>query len=193
MFLPGEYSLIFYGNYDYEGFPYQRVDNMNISSDTRFDYTMDAGALVSGRVVDENGRGVEGNYISLYPSSGNNQSASANSDADGSFTVRVAPGEYVVQVYTSKGYFMDETNKTIEVDGDMELELSVVEGKKVYGRVTNEADGHPISPVVVMFVPADESQWDDVYYLVPENADGSRVLLSSVDVSTIPAPIRANY
>ena len=190
--LPGKYNLSFYADYSDNGFPYQQVKGVEIISDTRFDYTMDPGALVSGRVLDENGRGVEGNYVILYPTSGNSQSASDYTDADGDFSVRVSPGEYVVQVYTSEGYFMEEPNKTITVEEDTALELSVVEGKRVHGRVTNEADGHPLSPVVVMFVPTDQSAWDDVYYLTPVDADGA-VRLSSVDVSTIPEPIKANY
>ena len=190
--LPGKYNLSFYADYSEDGFPYQLVKGVEFNSDTRFDYTMNPGALVSGRVVDENGRGVEGNYVILYPTSGNSQSVSDYTDAKGDYSVRVSPGEYVVQVYTSEGYFMEEPNKTITVEKDTDLELAVVEGKRVHGRVTNEADGHPLSPVVVMFVPTDQSAWDSVYYLTPADADGG-VRLSSVDVSSIPEPIKANY
>ncbi len=150
--MPGSYDLMFDPRNSRQMFPRQWVRGVVIESDTRLEITLEAGYVLSGRVVSETGEGLAGSRLDFYESTGTWR-ASVFSGSDGEFKLRLSNGDYNMLVSPAKGYFADSTSYALSVDSDTKIEVMLRAGVRVYGRVT-ASDGHPLGGITVQLIPA---------------------------------------
>ena len=150
--LPGIYCLGFDRVPGTDGYPFQSICEVNLESDLEMDITLDAGFLVSGRVVDPEKTGIEGCWLNFFTEDGLWRGGSSMSGSDGSFEVRLAADDYYLVVQPVKGYFPDSLFQKLSLTGDTSLEIILRPGVRVFGRVT-AGDGHPLPRVTVQLMP----------------------------------------
>lgn len=117
-----------------------------------------AGALIHGRVKDENGQplaGVWATAVSLK-GPGENSISDGRTDDQGRYTIQVAPGK-IVMVFVRPGYVAQiyggfrPAPKPIDLAGGNTLtgiDMTLVRGGKISGRVTDE-QGHALAGIRV--------------------------------------------
>ena len=200
--LPGIYCLSFDHIPGADGYPFQSICEVSLESDLEMDITLDAGFLVSGRVIDPEQTGLEGCWLSFFTNDGLWRGASSMSGSDGSFEVRLVAGDYYLVVQPVKGYFPDSLAQKLSLTGDTSLDIILRPGVRVFGRVT-DSDGHPLPRVTVHLMaqaiegmvplPGEEMAEDDL----SEGGAGlvSAILAGAVGLvdEDIPEPTKAEY
>jgi len=149
---PGTYCLGFDRLPGADGYPFQTICDVNLDRDLEMDINLDAGYLVSGRVIDPEQTGLEGCWLNFYSDDGFWRGGSSMSGSDGSFEIRLVAGDYYIMVQPVRGYFPDSLVQRLSLTGDTSLDLVLRPGVRVFGRVT-AGDGHPLSGVTVHLVP----------------------------------------
>lgn len=80
--------------------------------------TADEGtSILSGRVIDDDGKGLEGVTVNVLPQGGGDPVASCSTSGCGVFGVRLTPGTYAVEVVSADGT-MVETRDAVSVPAD---------------------------------------------------------------------------
>jgi len=203
--LPGTYCLGFDGVPGPDGYPFQRVDSLRLENDLEMDITLDAGLLISGRVVDPDKTGIEGCWLNFFTENGIWRGASTVSGSDGSFSTRLVAGDYYLAVQPVKGYFPDSLVQSLSLTMDTSLEIVLRPGVRVFGRVT-DVNGRPLPWVTVHLVPHtvdDTKPVDDFVEGEPAAGDSvvsdeellAAVLAAAVGLveEEIPEPLKAGY
>lgn len=149
--VPGTYDLVFDPRNSQQLFPHQWVRGFVLEADTRKDIVLEAGHVVSGRVVSGTGEGLASSRLDFYESTGAWR-ASVFSGSDGEFKVRLSAGNFNMLISPSKGYFPDSSSYAIKVDSDIQIEIVLRAGVRVHGRVT-ASDGHPLGKIRVQLIP----------------------------------------
>ena len=112
---------------------------------------MKNGLVVSGKVMDETGRGIEGGEIIQYDSRSTAISdwmlAPARTDADGQFALRIATAGEIMLYVQAKGFAPEERAVKV-VPGLPPVEFRLKKGEIVSGRVVDEG-GNPIPNATV--------------------------------------------
>src|SRR5215213_8721601 len=158
----GSYTLsVAAGTYDFRvtppsgsAFQISTVPNRTISANTMLDFTLvPTGAVtLSGRMLDGEGNGVPNVNLNLYPASGGG-GAAVLTDATGSYSFAVAPGNYYLRIYYSQsttaavGEYIDLYTASFELTQNRVLDLPLP-----FQRVTvqvQDSTGNPVSDVQV--------------------------------------------
>ena len=131
----------------------QTVVNVTITDDTAITITLPATVTFSGQVVDRDGTPVPNQWVSL---SGDPSGAGDQTDADGNFSIQVAPGDYSLMV---SYYAMEEPlppnvptsyelyGGTISLAGDTSMTITL-QNRLLTGTVV-DPDGVPVPNVSV--------------------------------------------
>ncbi len=163
--LAGVYDLYFYQKTGDPGSPRQRVEGVNLESDLDLTINLQPGHLLSGRVTDPDGNGIEGSYINFYTNDGI-WHGSAASGRDGAFSIRLIAGDYIAAVSPVRGFFPDSATLAVTLAGDQTLDVVLHPGVRVYGRVTDNA-GRGLGDVMVHLVPHYDTGQDSVIWFLP--------------------------
>ena len=163
--LAGVYDLYFYQKTGDPGSPRQRVEGVNLESDLDLTINLQPGHLLSGRVTDPDGNGIEGSYINFYTNDGI-WHGSAASGRDGAFSIRLIAGDYIAAVSPVRGFFPDSASLAVTLAGDQTLDVVLHPGVRVYGRVTDNA-GRGLGDVMVHLVPHYDTGQDSVIWFLP--------------------------
>ncbi|MFH1070972.1 MAG: carboxypeptidase regulatory-like domain-containing protein, partial [Candidatus Glassbacteria bacterium] len=147
---PGIYDLLFYGGTGDLSYPRQTINNFDLSRDLSLTITLEAGNRLYGTVADEQGRGLEGSYLSFFLDDGTWVGGVPNGP-DGAYQIQLMPGVYNLVVSPTMGYFPDSAGLSLKLDGDRKLDVTLRPGVKIYGRVT-DASGQPLAQVSVQLV-----------------------------------------
>ncbi len=149
--VPGTYDLVFDSRGSQQMFPPQRFAGLVLEADTRKDITLEAGHVVSGRVVSETGEALASSRLDFYESTGAWRAA-VFSGSDGEFAARLVAGDYNMLISPAKGYFPDSSSYALSIESDIQIEVVLRPGVRVHGRVT-ASDGHPLGGIMVQLVP----------------------------------------
>jgi len=171
--LPGTYDLYFDSRAGESGYPLQQVQNVNLQNDYEMTITLQAGYLLKGRVIDPNGAGMEGAYLSFFNAEGTWQ-GSVFSETDGLYAMRFVAGDYMMAISPTNGYFPDSTVLSLSIQGDISQDIVLRPGVRIYGRVTDKA-GTGLSGVMVQFISNLKTAGDSIMKILP--VDPARLLV----------------
>jgi protocatechuate 3,4-dioxygenase beta subunit len=76
-----------------------------ITADKTVTITLGATVMLSGKLLDKDGNGIPGQYVRASPSAGGTGAASIRTDAQGNYSLAVAPGDYRIDL---QGYYWND-------------------------------------------------------------------------------------
>jgi len=134
--------------------PSKTISDVQVKEDMTLDITLEAGAILSGKVTDADGKPVANAYVDAYGSAyidayGSVEPAFGRTSADGSYRINLAPGTYTLNISLPLGSELPTQSVTdVQVDKDMTLDITLKPGFILSGRITNPA-GEPVTDVSV--------------------------------------------
>ena len=151
--LPGAYRIPI----DEAPTPFLRGEAMQVvvHGDTTIRVALRRGALVSGRLLDEEGNLIPstGGSVYLSPMGGGTGTSAQVSPEDATYAVGLVPGRYWVSVSLSgESQFPSQQQDAITVEGDAEINFVLQRGVVVHGDVVDQ-DGLAVVAGYLQFQP----------------------------------------
>lgn len=146
--LPDIYTLQFEGRTGANGYPNQKIGNVNLANDREMTLNLDGGFMVGGRVATADGKGVPDCGFYLYAEGEWFHAGWAYSDRNGEWAVRVTGGDYILQIQPAAGYFADSERQSLKVGSDTRLDIKLEPGITVGGVVTDR-NGRAVPGVMI--------------------------------------------
>ena len=143
--LPGTYRVQLSG--EGEPFPHQELGQVEVGEeDGEADFVIRRGVVLSGRVLDQEGKPVRDGYLSFEPLGGG-QGAGVSIESNGSYAASIFPGTYEVRAnfWAELGQDAPPSQNlgTLVVEEDLDRDWIIEWGEEYEGRII-DAEGAPI-------------------------------------------------
>ena len=171
----------------------QRRD-LRIDGDAEFELSLPRAYVLSGVVRDAHGTPVSSQYLVLERTTdGNRTSSSYWVDSDGTFSIKLATGEYAVSTrsYAGGASIPPQDHGRIDLHRDTVLDITLEEGLSLTVKVVDE-DGADIDGVRVSVSPGGEAYSIQSSSSVTRDGEGATVEVMpgsyKLELGTVPVP-----